>query len=108
MRGRGSNFFDDEIIDDLKKMLDECNPYVNMYRMARDRFKATNNPNFQIRLINDRLNDGMIYNLPTSSEVAAFIVGDTDGEIEERDIVIQSQTGMLQRISELHPCYLPL
>nr|KAJ0192283.1 hypothetical protein LSAT_V11C800442090 [Lactuca sativa] len=48
------------------------------------------------------------YNLPTVSEVAALIVGDISDSIEKTDIVVQTKNGSLQRISELHPSYLPL
>ncbi|CAH1433999.1 unnamed protein product [Lactuca virosa] len=55
-----------------------------------------------------RQRDGRTYNLPTASEVAALIVGDICDSIEKRDIVVETKTGFLQRISELHPSYLPL
>jgi hypothetical protein len=58
-----------------------------------------------LRLIHNRNTDARIYNHPTVSEVAALIVGDVD-EGETRDIIIQEQSGKLERISEFHPSYL--
>ncbi|XP_074297343.1 uncharacterized protein LOC141628055 [Silene latifolia] len=43
-----------------------------------------------------------------ASEVAALIVGDIDETLEKRDIIIETRSGRLQRISELHPSYLSL
>ncbi|XP_057246767.1 uncharacterized protein LOC125491881 [Beta vulgaris subsp. vulgaris] len=47
------------------------------------------------------------YNLPTTSEVAALIVGDIDSA-DKRDIIIKTKGGKLQQISELHPSYLAM
>ncbi|XP_057248262.1 uncharacterized protein LOC125493694 [Beta vulgaris subsp. vulgaris] len=51
--------------------------------------------------------DGRTYNLPTTSEVAALIVGDIDSA-DKRDIIIETKGGKLQQISELHPSYLAM
>ncbi|XP_019149863.1 PREDICTED: uncharacterized protein LOC109146663 [Ipomoea nil] len=62
----------------------------------------------KIKLLGKRKKDARTYNLPEVSEVAALIVGDLDTSIGERDIVLQTKGGQLQRISELNPSYLPL
>jgi len=51
--------------------------------------------------------DGRLCNLPNTTEVAAFIVGD-EHTGNHRDIIIEKQTGLLKIINELHPAYLPL
>ncbi|KAJ9558878.1 hypothetical protein OSB04_013492 [Centaurea solstitialis] len=99
---------DYEIIKDIKELLDVCNPMVIAYRMARDRFSSTVQQDVKLKLIGRRQKDGRTYNLPTVSEVAAIIVGDMDASFDKRDIVVETQSGRLQRISELHPSYLPL
>ncbi|KAI9115698.1 hypothetical protein K1719_013367 [Acacia pycnantha] len=48
------------------------------------------------------------YNMPTTSELAALIVGDFDNLYTKRDIIVKRQSGNLQRIDELHMAYLPL
>ena len=58
-------------------------------------------------MIADRKKDGSIYNLPTVLEVAAVIIGDASQPIN-RDIILENQSGRLQRINELHPSYLRL
>ncbi|XP_074277015.1 uncharacterized protein LOC141600671 [Silene latifolia] len=42
------------------------------------------------------------------SEVAVLIEGDIGNAVEKRDIIIEKESGELQRISELHPLYLAL
>ena len=61
-----------------------------------------------LRLIQTRGSDSHRYNLPTTSEIAMLIVGDINDLSEDRDIIIQRQSGELQCIHELHPLYLPL
>ncbi|XP_076935615.1 uncharacterized protein LOC143602369 [Bidens hawaiensis] len=50
----------------------------------------------------------MTYNLPTAYEVAARIVGDIGDAMDKRDIIVNSRSGGLRLISELHPSYTPL
>ncbi|CAH1447882.1 unnamed protein product [Lactuca virosa] len=103
-----STSFDNDIIEDLKVMLDSNNVLVSSYRMVRDAFQRNPHVDMKLRIIGQRNRDGRTYNLPTASEVAALIVGDISDSIENRDIVVQTKSGFLQRISELHPSYLPL
>lgn len=92
-------------------MLDECNPYTKILRSARDRFGDTlESSNVKIILISGREKEDNTYNLPASSEVAALYVGDFEDEnaFASRDIVVETKSKKLERISELHPAYLPL
>ncbi|XP_012847884.1 PREDICTED: uncharacterized protein LOC105967828 [Erythranthe guttata] len=50
----------------------------------------------------------MTYNLPNASEIAGLIIGDFDTQEGVRDIVVETRSNKLQRISELHPLYFPL
>ncbi|KAL0759093.1 hypothetical protein Bca101_075243 [Brassica carinata] len=92
----------------LKNMLDQYNPHVKTFRSARDRFDVEGSTGYRMRLIESRQSDGRTHNLPTANEVAALIPGDFVLNMETRDIVLESTSGKLQRISELHPAYLPL
>lgn len=96
------------IVTDIKNMLNDCNPYAKSYRMIRDRFQYSDLPSVKMRLIGKRGHDGRRYNLPSASEVAALIVGDFDYADADRDIIIETQSGLLQRVSLLNPAYLPL
>ncbi|CAH1431856.1 unnamed protein product [Lactuca virosa] len=62
----------------------------------------------KLRIIRRRDRDGRTYNLPTASEVAALIIGDICDSVEYIDIVVETRSGFLQRISELHHSYLTL
>ncbi|CAH1421827.1 unnamed protein product [Lactuca virosa] len=103
-----SSVLDNDIIQDLKLMLDSNNVLVQSYRMVRDCFHENPHVGIKLRIIGRRDQDGRTYNLPSASEVAALIVGDIGDSIDNRDIVVQTFSGSLRRISELHPSYLPL
>ncbi|CAF1975166.1 unnamed protein product [Brassica napus] len=92
----------------LKNMLDQCNPHVKDFRSARDRFDVEESTGYRMRLIESRQSDGRTHNLPTANVEAALIPGDFVLNMETRDIVLESTSGKLQGISELHPAYLPL
>ncbi|XP_035845105.1 uncharacterized protein LOC110932942 [Helianthus annuus] len=96
------------LIKFLKDFLDNNNQLVKSYRIARNHFNDNPNENFKLRIIYKRDLDGRTYNLPSSSEVAALIVGGIQQIVDHRDIVVESHTEGLQRISELHPSYLAL
>lgn len=89
-------------------MLDENNVLTKSFRVARERFVESGSENFMLRLIGGRKQDGGTYNLPTVAKVVGLIVNDVDAEENFRDIFIEIQSRMLQRINELHPSYLVL
>lgn len=64
--------------------------------------------NFSLRLFRNRAKDARIYNLPSSNEVAALIVGDFGSTETRRDLVVKKMSGDLCRIHETHTAYLPL
>ncbi|KAL7592216.1 hypothetical protein Lser_V15G33892 [Lactuca serriola] len=100
--------YDLQIIEFLKVMLDSNNTLVKSYMMVRDSLHENPGANLKLRLIGKREQDGRTYNLPTSSEVVALIVGDIRDSIEKRDIIVETSSGLLKRISELHPSSLAL
>lgn len=57
-------------------MLDECNPFVNSFKMARDMSSSNTSTKISIKLIQKRNSDGKTYNLPTYAEVSTLKVGD--------------------------------
>ncbi|XP_076920598.1 uncharacterized protein LOC143581786 [Bidens hawaiensis] len=110
--GSDNNSMDDElemhIINYLKTMLDSNNHLVQAYRMVRDCLEENPQLDLKLRIIGTRQHDARQYNLPSSSEVAALIVGDIGDTVDNRDIIVTKQFGSLKRISELHPSYTPL
>ncbi|CAH1431875.1 unnamed protein product [Lactuca virosa] len=97
-----SSVLDDDIIQDLKLMLDSNNVLVQSYRMVRDCFNENPCADIKLRIIGRRDQDGRTYNLPSASEVAALIVGDIGDSIDNRDIVVQTSSELTYHIEVLH------
>ncbi|GKU99621.1 hypothetical protein SLEP1_g12438 [Rubroshorea leprosula] len=103
-----SKNLDPETIIALKEMLDPNNALAKSFRYARDHFIEDNLEGVKMRLIRQRNKDGRTYNLPSASELAALVVGYIDGSIGDRDIIIETQSRLLQCIDVHHPFYLAL
>ncbi|XP_076899690.1 uncharacterized protein LOC143553626 [Bidens hawaiensis] len=108
MSTEAAKAMDLQIIQRLKEMLDSQNVLVKTYRMARDSLQENPHIDLKLRLIANRQKDGRTYNLPTTSEVAALIVGDISDSLQPRDILVTTMGGKIIPISELHPSYVPL
>lgn len=106
--GDGSNNLDRSIVRSLKEMLDTNNVLAQSYRAARNRLSSNSSEGVKLKLIRSRTRDSRRYNLPSANEIATLIVGDFDNQEGVKDIVVKTQSRKLQRISELHPLYLPL
>ncbi|GAU47014.1 hypothetical protein TSUD_403240 [Trifolium subterraneum] len=101
--------FKSSIVRDIREALDACdNPYVRAYNTVRNTLHLQGTPNVKLQILGKRGCDGRRYNLPTASEVAALIVGDFDATKFERDVIVETQSGLLQRISTFKPSYWPL
>ncbi|KAF8388771.1 hypothetical protein HHK36_025451 [Tetracentron sinense] len=94
------------VLHGLQCMLDDINPYVKVFRNARDMLTESHIPNLSIRLLESR--DGRQYTRPTTNEIAALIIGDGTEDVENRDIIVCTTDGYLKRINERHPSYMPL
>ncbi|XP_019150113.1 PREDICTED: uncharacterized protein LOC109146916 [Ipomoea nil] len=103
-----NNDIDTEIVKDIQTELDKHNVLVKSFRMAKDELQKNPRAKVKIKLLGKRNTLPRIYNLPQVSEVAALIVGDLDTSIGERDILVETNSGFLKRISELNRAYLPL
>ncbi|CAI2190530.1 18423_t:CDS:2 [Funneliformis geosporum] len=94
------------ILKNLQNMLNIINPYIHIFRQARDIFQTSETSNISMLIHNNRIQNLYSYSVPTSSEVAALMIGDKhDIEPLNRDILLKTREGGLQRISELHPSY---
>lgn len=89
-------------------MLDEYNVLVQSFRMAKEKINAEGRSDVRLKLIGRRCGDARRYNLPSTSEVAALVVGDFDESLGDRDILVETKTGQLKRINELNASYLGL
>lgn len=98
---------DPQIAAELLDMLDNCNPLVKQFRIARDRLADNGDEQFAIRIVGSDENGPVQYELPTADELAGLIVGDFSLENAKRDIIVQSIPGPLH-VSSLHPAYMAL
>ena len=97
------------IVRDLKEVLDQYNPYIQTYMIICDTIVLQpGHSDLKLRILGKRGQDGREYNLPSASEVVALIVGDFNVADFERDIVFETQSGLLQRVSVYESAYLPL
>ncbi len=62
----------------------------------------------KFRFIAFRTKDVCRYNVPTTDEVAALMVGDSSEVIDRRDVIVVQQASLFQRISGLHVGYMAL
>ena len=107
-KGTFGNNLDPKITEGLMKMFEEHNKLTEVFRMARDRFQDSNLVPIRLRLIGRREMNARQHNAPTSLEVAALIVGDLIDTNRERDIVVETQSDGLQRITDLHLSFMAM
>ncbi|GKC07837.1 retrotransposon-like protein [Tanacetum coccineum] len=96
-RLQGENY---HIISDLMVKPNEKPKFAQLYifdtqnelQNRIDVVSACDDENIKLRLIGGRYCDGRQHNLPTSSEVAALIVGDFDTFKNKRDIVLHKHS----------------
>ncbi|XVF08214.1 hypothetical protein REPUB_Repub06bG0207000 [Reevesia pubescens] len=106
--GKSQSGINTAVVNGLLRMLDEYNPLVKVFRMARDRFKESDYHPVKINLLEKRKINGAQYNLPSASEVAALIVGDGSQPSGDRDIVVEEHGVGLRRIQEIHPSFMAM
>ncbi len=100
---------DPTTLDRLLTMMYNINPYVEMFKMARDMMATEGAPmDLKLRLIAFRTKDAHRYNVSTADEVAQLMLGDGSEAVVRHDIVLAQQAGPFQRISELHVGYMAL
>jgi len=68
---------DPTTLDRLLTMMYNINPYVEVFKMARDMMATEGAPmDLKLRLIASRTKDARRYNVPTANEVTALMVGE--------------------------------
>ncbi|GJV77693.1 ATP-dependent DNA helicase PIF1 [Tanacetum coccineum] len=73
----------------------------NAIMSARDQTCSNDDAVDPQAFIGRREKDGRTNNLPSASEIVGIVIGDIDASFDKRDIVVETQSGLLQRISEL-------
>ncbi|KAK9742235.1 hypothetical protein RND81_03G157600 [Saponaria officinalis] len=108
LKSEGKNELDPEIVEGLSKMLYEHNALAKVCKMARERLDPSCLQPVQLRLIGNRKKDGRQYNLPSTDELAALIVGGGETSTGNRDIIIYDRCRGVRKISELHPSFMAM
>jgi hypothetical protein len=79
---------DPTTLDQLLTMMYNINPYVKVFKMARDMMTTEGAPiDLKLRLIASRTKDARRYNVPMADEVAALMVGNGSEAVNKRDVV---------------------
>jgi hypothetical protein len=100
---------DPTTLDWLLTMMYNINPYVEVFKMARDMMATEGVPmDLKLRLIVSRTKDAHRYNVPTADEVVTLMVGDGFEVIDRPDVILAQQAGLFQHIFELHVGYMAL
>jgi hypothetical protein len=97
-----------EITMALLAMLNDNNKLVKVFRYARERLEQAGNQRITLRLLGCDAIQDVQYNLPSSSEVAAIIVGDYTADEYTYDVLVHDRNCGLRHVSCLHPSYMAL
>ncbi|XP_017217100.2 uncharacterized protein LOC108194658 [Daucus carota subsp. sativus] len=98
-----SNKISEEIVAGLVSMLDETNCLVREFRTARERYDDSEIVDMHMFLKLCRSASGRENNMGPSNEVAGIMVGNEEDTEENRDFVVDSKFGGLQRITNINP-----
>jgi len=89
-------------------MLNEHNSLVKAFRYARERLEQEGDKKVTLRLLGCNTRHDVQYNLATSGEIAAIIVGDYSVDEYTYDVLVHDKDHGLKCVSCLHPCYMAL
>ncbi len=85
---------DPTTLDRLLTMMYNINPYVEVFKMVRDMMATEGVPtDLKLHFIASQTKDARWYNVPTTDEVAALMVGDGFEVVDMRDVVVTQQVG---------------
>ncbi|KAL8099136.1 hypothetical protein AgCh_031714 [Apium graveolens] len=94
---------DAEVVEGLLRMLDDTNELVKCFCMARDHFKEQPVQDLKIVMKVCRPVTGRENFIGPLNEVGAIMVGYLEDTCGERDIIIESKSDGIERISDIHP-----
>lgn len=89
-------------------MLDQFNPLVQQFRLARNKLLSSSAPEIAIKLIGSGHSQSDRYSLPTTSELAALIIPSASCEVSKFDVIVQKHSGELCQLSPIHPALMSL
>ncbi|KAK1351704.1 hypothetical protein POM88_053987 [Heracleum sosnowskyi] len=105
---RSGDPLDPEIVALLLQMLTRDNVLVGIYKQLRERYPISQQIPVTLRLLERRSTDGRFVNLIGRNDYEFAGLAVDHDLASHRDIIVQYKQGGLQRITELHPCFMSL
>lgn len=106
---------DREILHQQQRIIQSVNPYASSFKTCAQRAREASDTRtiVRIRQMDPNPAQRSTFNLPTSREVAVVMIMQPEIEGDamqplERDILIETKTGQLQRIPYWMPCFMAL
>lgn len=94
-------------METLQRVMDNCNPFVQVYKQAHELTEGMTLPEFHLRLDFLRATDQWHYNDPCSAhELATIIPGDVDSCANARDVITTQEGVHLCGCQSVIPCTL--
>jgi hypothetical protein len=89
---------DPTTLDRLLTMMYNINPYVEVFKMARDMMVTEGVPmDLKLCLIASQTKDARQYNVSTADEITTLMVGDGFEAINMRDVIVAKQASPYAR-----------
>ncbi len=80
---------DPTTLDRLLTMMYNINPYVEVFKMAKDMMVTEGAPtDLKLHLVTSQTKDVRRYNVPMINEVVAFMVGDGSKAVDKHDVIV--------------------
>ncbi|CAN1172158.1 hypothetical protein LINPERPRIM_LOCUS30907 [Linum perenne] len=96
---------DPAIIAGIDDMLQEHNCLVQSFHRIRSSLLEETSRTLRVRIVGSRIESDRRYDLPTEVELAGLIPDDFQPDHEDRDIIVQSRSTGLMRITSMNPKY---
>ncbi|CAN1132891.1 ATP-dependent DNA helicase PIF1 [Linum perenne] len=96
---------DPAIIAGIDDMLQEHNCLVQSFHRIRSSLLEETSRTLRVRIVGSRIESDRRYDLPTGVELAGLIPDDFQPDHEDRDIIVQSRSTGLMRITSMNPKY---
>ncbi|KAK1361035.1 hypothetical protein POM88_045509 [Heracleum sosnowskyi] len=105
---RSGDPLDPKIVALLLQILTRDNVLVGIYKQLRERYPISQQIHVTLRLLERRSTDGRFVNLIGRNDYEFAGLAVDHDLASHRDIIVQYKQGGLQRITELHPCFMSL
>jgi len=93
------------MLDQLLAMMYNINPYVEVFKMARDMTTTKSaTTDLKLHLIASQTNDAHRYNVSTIDEIVALMVGNGFEVVDMRDVIVVQQLVMHSQLLERFKC----